>query len=539
MWRRADLCVQAALCLGFAAWCLVCACRWLPGMDECWHVWFGEIESWRLFRREISYDTHPPALSLLLQAISAPGDSFLWARSTAMIPAVATVPLFYVLCRQVGLCAPLAHVGTAVFAFSHSFVSIAVCTRSYALANLFVIAALSAMVALAQHPRQASRGAVWQAVLGTLAAAGCLYASLLPTLLALAFVVRGWHAARRQKQIERCPVVRAPLVVLALGLVALLAFYCLTCHVPVHTFIGQFVRSQGTDVWAYLLAGFNQNVANFTPFQPALASWLSLVVTSAAWLALLAIERRRAAPERVMILLLLPVLAILMGLLGSVQQYPWGGNSRHQFVLFVPLVLSTLFALDFAYRRAPTGAWRVGIVTVFAGAAVAGTLRSYAGPHLDDFRRTPIWAADYAALTQVVKTGDVVHVHRYAQIGLYARARDEGGWRWLGTLKGDGVHVDRFAARIGDQAVTVLLDHSSYCLPHQEDLAWGQRTTAALAATETRSAWIFGQTPFAEPAASPSAPGLGARAARSLAAGLHVAAVIEFASGALLRVERP
>jgi hypothetical protein len=542
VWRRADVAVQLLLCSAMAAWSVICATRWLPGMDECWHIWFGEIDSWRLFLREISYDTHPPTLSLLVRALSAPGDPTLWARLPALVPAVATLPCFYVLCRQLAVRAPIAHLGTAIYGFSHTFVSMAVCVRAYALAHLFITIGLAALAALAHHARRPGPTATtswgrlwWLAAAATAAAAGTLYVAVVSLLLAWAFVLGAHARARPLGAIWRDTC--WPLAALAAALLAVLVFYCATCHVAVRTFIPEFVRTADDKASTFMLAGFNQNVTSFTPFCPPAGSPWPPAIAAVLFAVLLVCARRGRCSARVMILSLFPLLAILLATAGVFQVYPWGGNSRHQSVLFAPLLLSALFLIDGVYRRLTRWPRRV-VVFLVAGASAAVSARSYAGPHLDDFRTTPIAVEGYAALAKAVRDGDTIHTFRFSQIKLYMRAREEAGWRWLGTTKHTTQHYDRFAARVGGKEITVLLDHTGYCLPAADDNQWPAGVVDLLRATTPAGAWLFWHTPFeTQTPLNGAVPPLGARCALALrGAGAQVAEVIELPKGALLRV---
>jgi hypothetical protein len=527
--RRTAISALILLVVASTAWMVACSARWQPGFDEWWHVWFGEVQPWACFWREILGDTHPPVTYLALRGLSAPGDPPLWARLASVVPAAATLPCFYAAARAAAVAPAAALVGTAALAFSHAFVAMGVCVRAYAAGTFFATAAAAALAHAVVRP---TRAAAWLAAGAAVLTGWTAYSSVLAAAATGAAAVLA--ALGGSPLLRRWRDLVGPALVLVAGYALLFAYFGATRHASITNHLSEFVRRPGAGALEFVLRGANLNLESFSPLRVPRDGVLAPALVVAAWAVLSFLAWRRRQPARLMLVLSFGIVVVLMAVAGTVRSHPWGGKLRHQYALFVPAMLFLTIAVDAVRLRLRPSLARAALLLAFAGAAAWGSSRSYAGPHADEFLDSPLWATEYAELARRVRDGDVVHVNRFAQIGLYANARAEGGWRWRGSVAGDGgAEGDLYDARIGGKQVTVLLQHGDFSLP-ADPVPWAARAAALAAAASAPELLVFA---LAGPGVFHAGhPQLTARALAD--AGFTVVEQVPLAIGLLARVRR-
>jgi hypothetical protein len=332
------------------------------GFDENWHTVFATLTpAWRAFLT-MSDDPHPFLYYLLLRPLLHFGSDPIFPRLLSIVPTLLTIPLWYHLLRKFRVSTGVAVVATLVLATSYPFLDMSVMVRSYSLTVFLLLAALWFWVDML--PGNTGRPSRWSAV-ASLSLFGiaflCLYAAgfvttaiITATLLTLlankplrAQILDAW---RRHGGWPEW------LLFFFLHLVGV-AWFILgirnagDAQVPGH--VQDLVIADGQGIGDFLATGLRQELNLFLSL-PTDALWIvdiawPMILILAIGLFMRSLHRGNAVAAVIAItpILLTGILAVL----GLVRHYPFGGELRHQYVLFPFLLLLLTLALDVVWRH--------------------------------------------------------------------------------------------------------------------------------------------------------------------------------------------
>jgi hypothetical protein len=471
------------------------------GFDEQWHVFFAEVEPLRHSLLEILHDTHPPLAYLLLRPLTTPGDPVVWARLGSILPSLLSLPLVFAIWRR---CAPrpadeaarpaapwLAGAGVLALAVGHVFVSLGVCIRSYAMSTCFLLIALHGAIALLQDPERHRRRHLAGVALGTIGGTWTLYTTAFP-LLGM-FAVLGLRLLRDpdwRRAVLRVDAAVA-LAAVALATAALLYWHHHSNHSRVDGYLNVFVRQRNESWSEFFWRGLDRNLGLLAglPGGWPMRTLVLVIVAAVCWQA----RRASAAGTRILVAAFAATVACIVGL-GLVGQHPWGGHTRHQYLLY-PLGLLVGVAglqhlLRDARRAAPAAA---AALLVVAGAT---SWRSWHGPAADEFEAAPVFEEQATALARAMRdasTGGAIYLDRYDEIGFYANARFEGGWRmtrkW--NLAPDSPTIFEFAARFAGRDLRAFADNTCWLSGLEPSAAFARRVDALMRTSGLDRLWLL------------------------------------------------
>jgi len=387
------------------------------GYDELWHTAIASISPPSLSLLLISADVHPPLHYLLLRLLThALGAEPIIPRLASIIPTLLTLPLWFLLQRKLRIGTAAALTTTVILAISFSFHDIGIQVRSYSLATLLLLGALWFWTDLLPTPPGSHRKppSRWSAVLSlalftaafwTIYVAVFVTASVMAsTLLATAFDPRQrralldnwrWHSAWPEW--------------LAFVFFHLLAIAWMWWGRHQHgtggltNHINGFLRAPEQPIPTYLLDGLRQQLALFTPLFDIATRWqnigLELVTAVVAWLGISSSRRGNSAAAMLAYSALLFTALLATG--GIFRVYPFGGEMRHQYLLFPLLLLVLALLINALWRRLGNRPARALLIIIVLGIAINTTMRSHRDHfYIGEAPPAPFWKDELAALFQ-------------------------------------------------------------------------------------------------------------------------------------------
>ena len=355
--------------------------------DEAWHLYLGKIGPVWKTMLSISGDTHPPMYYLLLRPFFHIGRDPVYARALTMGLTVLTVPLVYALLRRLRIAVPIALVTVIVLASSVSFLHLGVTIRQYSVAVFFLLAALwfwSSMLPInSSQPRR--RFAVASLFLFSLAFAN-LYAVILATaalfgsMLIVMLLNRDARKVLSSNWRQHSGWPEWTLFALAHVGVLLWFYVGWASHVSTDSpnYLSQFNPADGQSVLSFLITGLQREVSLFTPLYklPPLYINIGLLGILAVVLWLLVHNLRRGNYLHATLALTPLALTAILAAGGISRHYPFGGEFRHQYVLFPFLLLLLPLALQSVWQHFPNAAIKTMVLTVVLAIAAHNTVRT-------------------------------------------------------------------------------------------------------------------------------------------------------------------
>jgi len=341
------------------------------GYDELWHVTLGSLSpAWFAFL-SIANDTHPPLYYLLLRPLTHAGSDPIYPRLLSVIPALLTLPLFFFVQRKVRINGTVAITTTFVLGISFAFLSMGVMVRSYSLAILLVLLAL--WFWLDMLPGVASRPSRRSAILSLAAFAAAfwsLYVTVFATvsifaitlLLMLLHPATGRATLANWRRYSRWPEWAGFILahLLLVGWFVLSARYNVEVDLPGH--VVHLTRQGDQLVGAFLSTALRSEWLLFSPL-PGLPVglvddvmvMLALIMAGLTWF-----YARRGNIGATLLAAMPLLMTALLALLGAIGKYPFGGELRHQYILYpfllltLPLLLNAVWKpLRFSVLRLP------------------------------------------------------------------------------------------------------------------------------------------------------------------------------------------
>lgn len=336
--------------------------------DEAWHIFLATVSpAWKAFQAAAS-DLHPVPFYVLLRPFARLGQEPVWPRLLSIIPTVLTIPLLYSLLRKIQINRTVALTATVVLASSFYFQSLGVTVRSYAFATFLLLAALWFWLdMLPGGGRKASRLSAIMSLMLFSAAFSALYVALLFTttiFLATLMVMAVDPSFRRQtlanwRRFSGCPLWLTFFAIHALNL----AWYYVgvVSHgvapgMPSHVTL--FGPQPGQALVDFLVTGLQRELALFTPLaglgETVLNGGLIAILGLIVWLVVH--NLRKGHPSRALLALSPLILTAILATLALMHKYPFGGEMRHQYILFPLLLLLLPLGMDSIWKRLPNTA---------------------------------------------------------------------------------------------------------------------------------------------------------------------------------------
>lgn len=373
--------------------------------DGYWHIFIAHHDRWSNFWYDVRVNAHPPVFYAALGQVLALGKTPLVYRSINILAAMLSAYLVARIVRRCGAPQIVASAAAVAFGASLSTIHVALEVRSYMLAALFGLIALRGFIELLDtdfaertiQARLAFAFGMSMALLSHYSAAfllaGCLAAPLFLAAVTPGYAVRLLRGLRTRRA-ANAATFGLPAAGVAFAAAHTLIFGLLN-HVP--AFLHDPARESA---WAFVTKQVGNLVALFAPFaaeQPAqgiVAILLLVLILAATVLA----ARGRQRPIAMVPALVTLVVALLLALAGILGRYPFGGELRHQYVLFPLLVVAMCLAVGVLANALPDPRARsiVGAMFVVAVAANAAraidTFPRYSGRllqvEMDRFRST-------------------------------------------------------------------------------------------------------------------------------------------------------
>jgi hypothetical protein len=353
---------------------VVIGARQFIGYDSLRHVFIARQDRWPDFWREIVDNAHPPLYYLFLRAtMRALGHSFLAYRSISILSiAACTVLVAKIVVRVTGN-TPMALLAAAAFGFSFSAVDVGLEVRSYALCLAFALATFilyldwidADAVTLPAWKRWTFATMLTAAVM-THYSSGFFLAGVTSVPVVLFSCHRRWR--RRLANEIRDHTTSAVAMFAVPWLVMALAYLI---HVRWWTgrlnHVLEFIYHPATEsVHAFVVRTTEALSGQFFPGTGFQGPIVALVMISVVivLLALTAREEIKREIAAVPVLLLVSMVFLNLGA-GLAGRYPYGGERRHEIILFPFLIIALFAGLECIRRAVPSG-W--ASVRVWAGA---------------------------------------------------------------------------------------------------------------------------------------------------------------------------
>lgn len=377
--------------------------------DEHWHIFAAAAQPLSQFVAELRELAHPPLSYIALRLCLWFGDtgSYLAARLVSLLPGLLSLPVVYVCARRLQLGRLLSLLGVLIMALSPAHVLVSVVTRGYSLATLFVLCTYAAFLERVRHPDRL----------------GALYATFLFAMLAMWTEYSAWFAIAAIGMVpliarqRRLFVDGRALRWFFASAVLMLAYLAFSVGIGSYGHIAPFLPDGGP-LWRFALLAVARDLTLFTLLPVSL--WAAAAVLVFATVILLPEVRaglrqdgdlgRASAP------LILAQLLVLLFVLALIRIYPFGGEVRHQFVLFPFFLFALLRVLDRLQRALHKALRCVAFAaalfaTIFWGSSVAQK------PLPEPPNWLPEWPADTALLVDAAGQ-EPIYVTGYSAYGL-------------------------------------------------------------------------------------------------------------------------
>lgn len=380
------------------------------GYDEGWHFFVAVVSPLWQSMLAMSADTHPPLYYPPLRALAHLGstDPF-WPRLLSVIPTILCVPLWYALQRKLKVATVVALTTTAVLASAYSFLHMGVLIRAYAITGFIILAALWFWVDMlpGSSGRPRRRSALMSLLVFSLAM-GFLYAGAFATTAYFgAAVLLMLLSADARKQIFgnwwRYSSWPEWVGFFGFHMLIVLWFYLgwgMHVNDDIPLYLADFSLKPDQDVLAFLTHALRLETALFTPLA-GLDDWLlDLGATAIAVtiIVLTIINLRAGNYARAAIALAPALLVAVLAFLAIKGKYPFGGNLRHQYVLFPVLLLLLPLALDEVWRRTRLNWLRIGLLLVVLGIALANAVQMQRDNPIGEAPANEMWGNVFAAM---------------------------------------------------------------------------------------------------------------------------------------------
>jgi transmembrane protein TMEM260 (protein O-mannosyltransferase) len=347
-------------------------------VDGFWNIFTDTQDRWALLLSENQRDEHPMLYRLVLRTVAHFGNSRLVYRSASIIPGLATVYMIGLIGWKIRLRKSVALLAAVSYGFSTTIIENNCEVRAYPLAILFMVIAFYHLIGFLTPRRllHRKRSLVWFAVMTSLAITTEFYSILfLISCGAFLFLMSIRYPHFRREMLLWARVRGHPLL-LAFGLPSAVAislyFIQERPRIFRHIYLTQFYWDKKEPVLHFVA----RNVASETNFMapielrpPALTMTLAVLAAVVIFYVSFAPQRPRDMAAKATLLMSVFLVGGLI-LFSIARRYPFGGEARHQSIIFPFMTLAAFVAFDRSMTLIPSATWRtamVGMLTLLTG----------------------------------------------------------------------------------------------------------------------------------------------------------------------------
>jgi uncharacterized membrane protein len=425
----------AAITLAALVPALVLGASEFISYDGYWHVFIAKQDQWKQFLFEYRRDAHPVLYQLLLRLTSSVlGNSRLAYRAASIIPSMASVYLLGRIAERLCVSKGVALLTAAAYGFSLTMIGINIDVRSYPLALMFVIAAFYHLVDFlsGKYDRSANRSLVLFGFFTGLAIATEYYAVffLVACLGILSLLCVTDSAFRESFQKWAARNWYTPVIAFGLPFGVITYFFQthFKCHHSIaYNHIREFYWTPTSSHIDFILRNLRADLNYFLPVEiPSVTILLGVLIVFLPLLVYLGFFWRRSDRSRTVGIPGIILLLILAELIVSslLRWYPFGGNDRHQSILFPFLALTAFTLLDQLIACVSASRLKTGILAAIALLIAANfSYRWEKTPR----RSVELFTHEYKILQTNAAPAPALYVDQYTLIAYYIQTHD---WKW-------------------------------------------------------------------------------------------------------------
>ena len=473
--------------------------------DEHWHVFVAQQDTPKGFADEWRNNAHPPLFYWLLRLPTSLARNRLLDRSISLLAGVVAVFLLGHIVARITSNPPVSYLAALAFALSPSAVLISSEARSYMLSTFFILLAFAQYLSLVQG-HYSIRTAIAFSASSCLALMSHYFAVFFLFACLGALLYTG--AGRTLRRGNIWCFFRERWVILATAVLPILltAAWLYRTHVRYwlrpqnHTDAFYFHPESGERLLGYLVGAAYNSFNLFSPVSLGedAAIPVSLLLLTFVGVSLVYLSRLRARARALSRCLPLLFLLLLAGglLTASVMgAYPFGGDLRHQFILF-PFVLITAFVLmDSALSRLRSLAIPVIGLALFGISLNSAVHLSHVYESRED-RFGTMFAKEIALYRQAFPEPTAVYLDQFSLVVFFAHSEPRQ-WRSLDFATYEARSNGRPIVILRDLArwKVDLLDEGLYkdVAAHLKSSAFQSTTLFCLRCTFASASWDPGE----------------------------------------------
>jgi hypothetical protein len=465
--RNAERALQLSVSVAAAAPLVYFSVDQFIGYDGYWHVFIARQDTWVNFWFEVLHNAHPPLFYFLLGQTLVFGKTALTYRALGILAAIGSSFLIGRIVRRSGASAPIAMLVSVAFLVSSSSLLVGLEVRSYMLATFFSLIAFRGLLDLmADGFAGPDRTARLSFGLGILLALLTHYSAAFVLAACVAapvclFVVSSDYRRRLTDGLQQQAVANLATLALPVIGVLLVAAHSISYsgrlnHVP--EFLYNPARQSAA---AFLLEQSSNLAAMFVPFATGQPAQNLTLLALAAFSVLVPWRCARGAtnPPLWAPAIATATIGSLLALAGLLGRYPYGGELRHQYVVFPFLVLAVGVAVGAMVVCLHQRLHRVGMTVLFGllvAASAAQALLSL--PHVQG----RLVQLEMDRFRKLVPDPQAVYVDGFNLIAFFMHY-DEWDWRFSGRSPGQ-LPLDLWRVSRGDQSFYLCRDRLTWMI---------------------------------------------------------------------------
>ena len=458
--------------------------------DGYWNIFIARVNDWKRFWYEVSVDPHPPLHDLLLTAFVHLGRSLLAYRALSFTMSIASVFCVGWCARKITSSEIWAWIAALAYALAVPAIVITLEVRSYALSSCLTLLSLAFLLSLANpdaaRPARLRVGFALATIFACLSDYYVFFYAAPAGVLLLA-----WCALRRFRG-ERVSWI-AEIATIAPVYAVMAALYVIQGHINAniqqHLLTYYYDPAGSESIEAFLLRNWKNLINLFLPWRISgdAGALIILVLVIAGSLAMgVVLMRARDAASRPGLWTILMTAAILGAIVTAsiAGKYPFGGEMRQQFIVFVFSILCAVTVAD-RLTAAMANRGRLATAALISLAIVgifAAELRSY------PWTKENVLPDRVAIFNRIAPQPAGVYVDQWNLITFFIYHND---WDWAVLPMHPAPEIDVFRLRRGAQQMLLFRDTSEWNV-RPESPAVYHRFAQSLRAGKIPEVSIFG-----------------------------------------------
>jgi hypothetical protein len=426
-----------------------------------------------MFLSENQRDEHPMLYRLLLRMVAHLGSSRLMYRSPSIIPGLVSIYLIGLVAAKLCSRKSVALLTAIAYGFSATIIDITCDVRGYSLALLFIVAAFYYLIRFldGRSLLRRKRSLIWFGVTTSLAI-GTEFCSVLFLSSCVAFfLAMSVRHSKFRRDAIRWTLVRGHPLVFAFGLptaVALgLYFQQAQYRLFPHIYLAEFYWTKSEPVSRFVLRNLRGEFNFMAPVEISSALLLVTFVAAAVLATLYFSCVRENQTKTLLATTPALILVFMLGqliLLSLARRYPFGGELRHQSIIFPFVTLAVFVAFDGLIAFLPYKAWRTCTVGI-AALLIAVTIYHQWTPRVFE---EEIYSPEFRAFQSSFSSTPAIYVDQFSLLNYYAHTSDRK-WRFLHHyLEGERVDAYEVSSANGRLELLRNLDNFDFDLGSPE-----------------------------------------------------------------------